>query len=147
MKSLLVLTASALATSLVFAQDPTALVKKVQGNVIYTDATGSESVGEGKRLPAKGSLATTAQASATVKFNDTCEVTLGSGQRLDLAAAETCDGLLAAIVNLPTGALGAGGVVAGGAGSVGVGTVIVGLAAAGGTVALINRNRRNSSPN
>ena len=148
MKSILFLATTVLATSLAFAQDPSIIVGKVQGNVIYTDASGSESVVEGKILPAKGSLAATGQASAELNFGNGCVITLQSGQRIDLSAATTCDGWKAAVVNIPGGALGSAGAVAGGGmGGIGLGTTVLALAGVAGAVKLIQRNRQNSSPN
>ena len=151
MKSIFVLATSALATSLSFAQAPSVVVEKVQGNVIYTDASGSESVVEGKSLPAKGSLAATGQASAVLNFSRGCVITLASGQRIDLEAATTCDGWKSAVVSIPAGALGAGaGGAAAGTGTiagVGIGTVALGVVGVAGAVKLVQRSRQNSSPN
>ena len=159
MKRIVVIAASALITTLAFAQASTVVVEKVQGNVIYTDVSGSESVVEGKTLPTKGSLAATGQASALLNFGRGCMVALASGQRIDLDTATSCDGWKSAVVSIPAGALGAAGAgAAAGAGTaaavgagtiagVELGTVALGLVGAAGAAKLIDRSRQNSSPN
>jgi hypothetical protein len=129
---------------------PIAQLRDLKGNVLVSNATGMSAATDGQSIPNKVRVTTTAKSEVVIRFAEGCDVKLAENQRLDVDGCRPCAALLAAVQAVPVDvALGA---VAPAAGATGVtGSSLLTTAAIGTTtgvgIYLLNRNRRNVSPN
>jgi type 1 fimbria pilin len=132
------------------AQAPIAQLRDLKGNVLVSNATGMSAATDGQSIPNKVRVTTTAKSEVVIRFAEGCDVKLAENQRLDVDGCRPCAALVAAVQAVPVDvALGA---VAPAAGATGVtGSSLLTTAAIGTTtgvgIYLLNRNRRNVSPN
>jgi hypothetical protein len=129
---------------------PIAQLRDLKGNVLVSNATGMSAATDGQSIPNKVRVTTTAKSEVVIRFAEGCDVKLAENQRLDVDGCRPCAALVAAVQAVPVDvALGA---VAPAAGATGVtGSSLLTTAAIGTTtgvgIYLLNRNRRNVSPN
>lgn len=120
-------------------------LRKVEGNVLVSDAVGMTSGVEKQPLKNNMRVTTTSRASVTVSYRCGCDVNLKENERVDIAAPNTCAALIAAVQAVPVGvALGAVAPVAGGL-TAGTGALIATTVGVGAFI--LFRRDRNVSPN
>jgi hypothetical protein len=121
-----------------------AVLKRVKGNVLVSQESGLASGDEARRLPAGTRVITTANAEATVAYDDGCEVALKPNQRFEVQVGKPCKELIAQAASIL--AEPAGMAVAGAAGGF-VGFAATLPAVGGGVVgvAIIQALRQNQS--
>ena len=119
-------------------------LRKVEGNVLVSDAVGMTSGVENQPLKNNMRVTTTSRASVTVSYRCGCDVNLKENERVDIAAPNTCAALIAAVQSVPVGvALGA---VAPAVGlTTGTGALIATTVGVGAFI--LFRRDRNVSPN